>query len=667
MTTNVPAKKSKLGLIAKILGALVIIPVVGAGILLATFDADKYRVEIAQLLSDQLGRKVSLNGPMHLSFAGGLALEVNDAAVANPEWASRPEMAKVGKLALALKLGPLLQKELAIDSVVLNDADVQLETNAAGAKNWEFALMGSHAKSSQAPTDAAEDKAVAKDDAKSDNQAQPIKLNINKVTLKNVRFAMRDTAKGKATVVMISGMTLEGAGKTVLKLNGVFNQEPFSVALNGAQWQDLLANKEWPFKTEASFAGNDLSAQGVLRQLGTVIDLSAFNLKTKIGSTVDGKLNINVLGKPRVTGDIHIDIVKPPAGGSTGGASASAAVTGAPESVPAGKRMFSDAKIDFSALKAANADIKIVIDKIEGGGADITNLSTSLRLSGGNLDLNPINFQLAGNPVSGHVGLNAGQDPAALQLALKGQQMDLNPLLQAAGSLGVSLGKSDLDVDLSSRGDSAHGFASNLAGKMVVQTGKGTIPLQGFKLLSGNLLRALLPGAEAANDLSLTCGTFRFLAERGVLNSNGMLIESNLTTVVGAGSVDLGQENINLNFKPQPKDGALGRLAPSVRVAGALAAPSVMIDAASAATNIAGQFLGANIPGTGGQQVPVVNPNAPGNPCTDALDHPVYATTNAAPTSAAGVAVEKGRNFVQEKLGKVLGGDKSPFKGLFGQ
>ena len=266
-----------------------------------------------------------------------------------------------------------------------------------------------------------------------------------------------------------------------------------------------------------------------------------------------------------------------------------------------------------------------------------------------------------------HRSLYSHQLRAALQLALKGQQMDLNPLLQAAGSLGVSLGKSDLDVDLSSRGDSAHGFASNLAGKMVVQTGKGTIPLQGFKLLSGNLLRALLPGAEAANDLSLTCGTFRFLAERGVLNSNGMLIESNLTTVVGAGSVDLGQESINLNFKPQPKDGALGKLAPSVRVAGALAAPSVMIDAASAATNIAGQFLGANIPGTGGQQVPVVNPNAPGNPCTDALDHPVYATTNAAPTSAAGVAVEKGRNFVQEKLGKVLGGDKSPFKGLFGQ
>ncbi len=667
MTTNAPVKKSKLGMIAKILGVIVVIPVVGAGVFLATFDADKYRGDIAQLLSDQLGRKVSLNGPMHLSVAGGLALEINDASVANPEWASRPEMAKVGKLALALKLGPLLQKELAIDSVILNDADVQLETKADGKKNWEFALTGSGANSAKETpqTDSTGDKAVDK----AGDQAPPIKLNIDKVKLKNVRFAMREPAKGKDMVVMISSMSLEGAGKTVLKLEGAFNGQAFDVTLNGAQWQDLLANKDWPFNAEVGFAGNDLSAQGTLRQLGTAIDLARFKLKTTIGSTVDGNLDINVLGKPRVNGAIHIDVIKPPAETSqaSAGSSSASAPESTPQSAPADKRLFSDAKIDFSGLKAANADLKITIDRIEVGSAPLTNFTTNLRVSGGSLELNPLKVLLAENPVSGRVTLNAAQEPAALQLVLKGQQMDLNSLLQAAGTMGATLGKSDLDIDLNSRGSSAHGFASAMAGKVVVQTGKGTVPLQGFKLFSGNLLRALLPGAEAVNDLNLTCGVFRFTADRGVLNSNGILLESNLTTVLGSGAINLGQENLNLSFKPQPKDGALGKMAPTVQVAGALTAPAVKIDAASAAVNIAGQFLGSNIPGAGGQQVPVVNPNAPGNPCADALDNPVYATTQAAPTSAAGVAVEKGRTFVQDKLGKVLGGDKSPLKGLFGE
>lgn len=660
MTTNVPARKSKFRLVVTILGAVIVIPVVGVGVLLATFDADKYRGEIAQLLTDKLGRKVSLNGPMHLGVMGGLALEINDAAVANPEWASRPEMAKIGKLALSLKLAPLLHKELAIKSIVLNDADVQLETNVGGAKNWEFDFMKSRGpKPVEAPAD-------GKEPAKATDKKMPINLNINEVRLKNVRFAIRDAAKGKDTVVMISSMSLDGAGKTALKLNGAFNQEPFDVTLNGAPWQDLLANKNWPFQADAAFAGNDLTAQGTVGQLGTMVDLASFKLTTVIGSTIDGKLNINVLGKPRINGSLHIDVVKAPAGGGKTAATASSD-TPAAAAAPVDKRMFSDARIDLSALKSANADIRIVIDRIEGGPAEIAAFNTNLRLSSGNLEFNPLSVQIAGNPVTGRIGLNAAQEPATMLLALTGHQMDLNPLLHGAGTLGASLGKSDLDIDLHSRGDSPHAFASNMDGKVIVQTGKGTVPLQAFKLFTGNLIRALLPGAEAVNDLNLTCGTIRFQAQNGVLKSNGILLESNLTTVVGAGAVDLGQETINLNLKPQPKDGALGKLAPTVRVAGSLAAPAVKIDAVGAAANIAGQFLGADIPGAAGQQVPVVNPNAPGNPCTDALDHPVYATTNAAPNSAAGKAIEKGRTFVQDKLGKVLGGDKSPLKGLFGQ
>jgi uncharacterized protein involved in outer membrane biogenesis len=383
-----------------------------------------------------------------------------------------------------------------------------------------------------------------------------------------------------------------------------------------------------------------------------------------IGNTVDGKVSINLLGKPSLNGTVHVDVIKPPAGGAQNPVTDTTA--GIPEAAPQDKRMFSDAKIDLSALKSVNAEIRLTVDRIEGGGVEIANFSTVVLLQGGILSV-PMSAQVAGNPIKGRLELNAAQQPATLQFALNGQQMDLNSLLKSAGSLGVVLGKSDLDIDVHSRGDSARSFASNLDGKIIFQTGKGTIPLQGFKFFSGNLIRALLPGAEAVNDLNLTCGTMRFQAQNGVLNSNGILFESNLTTVVGAGAVNLGQENLNLNFKPQPKDGALGKITPMVRVDGSLKAPAIKIDASSAVVGLAGQFLGANIPGNNSMQVPVVNPKAVGNPCADALDHPVYATTNAAPTSAAGVAVEKGRALVQDKLGKLLGGDKSPLKGLFGQ
>lgn len=662
-------KKGKLRLVLTVLGILLAVPMIGAGILFATFDADAWRTDIAQLLSDKLGRKLTLNGPMRLGMeGGGLALEINDATLANPEWASRPEMAKIGKLALAVKLIPLLHKQLDVAQIIIEDADIQLESQGRH-KNWEFAVLRPHTARRAAPMQPQGEITPA-----AAPESAPIALNIKEFKLKNVRLAMHDDTNGKAQEVKINKLSLDAAGKTALQAEGEFAQQAFTVTLDGAPWQELMTGRNWPFTIAAGFGGNDFAGQGTAGAMATQVDFTEFTLKSAAGSTIDGKVRIALLGRPRINGNIHIDKMQPPAGDQA--QAVPSAASGNTSRQESGQNfIFNDQKIDMSELSAADANLHIVIDSITAGDLKLDNLQTDLRLSGGRLELRPFAVNVAGSPVNGRMMLDARPEPAQLEVTLTGQQMDLNPLLQSLGALGVTLGKSDFALDVNSTGGSARNFASNLNGTVKFELASGVLPLALLKLVANDGLQAFLPGVDKIDDLRLSCGSVRFTAQNGVLSSKGILFESNLATIAGAGTVDLRQETINLKFKPQPKDASLGQLTPSLRLAGALTKPSVRLDVAGAAVDIAGSFLGAPIPlGGDNLQVPVVNAGAAGNACTDALDHPVYAATAAPPNSAAGKAAEKGRAFVQdktkglvEKLDKALGGENSPLKGLLGQ
>ncbi len=666
MAVKNSVKKSRFGLLTLVLGAVVLVPVVGAGALFMTFDPDKYRTEIADFLSTKLGRKVTLNGAMHLKLAGGVALEVNDIALANPAWASRADMAKIGQMSLAVKLMPLLQspRRLDVTRITLNDADVQLESDAQGAKNWEFAAV--KGTTPAAVSEKAADKPAA--------GKMPLDISLNELLIKNFRFAQ--VAGGKTTEVRLKELTLKAKDKTDLNLEGVFNQQAFSVTLVGAAWQDLLAEKSWPFTMQARYAGNDFSGSGTLEQQGKKIALDDFKLVSMIGSTVTGKLAVNLLGsKPAVTGAVVIDAIRAPEAKE---ATASEAVPTEPGELVHQKnddRLFSDATFDLSPLQSANVDLDVTIKKIAAGKLELDDTHTAVKLKDGQLRLPEITTLLAGNKLTGNVAINAAY---ALSFALRGTQMNLTPVLQAMDMGAVTLGKTDVALDYRSQGNSPRALAAHLDGTTLVKIGASQLPTEMMGPVVLNVLKLTTPGSPLAAQSKLTCGIARFNAQDGVMTSNGLLLDTSLATVAGAGTIDLRQEQLKLVFQPQPKDAALASFSAPLSVGGSLAKPAFKLDAASAVVGVVGSFLGKNVPvGKPVMQVPLVNASA-ADPCLDALEHPAYPTQAAQPTSAAGVAVGKGQAAVQQQVKKLtdkappalknlLGGEQSPLKGLFGQ
>jgi uncharacterized protein involved in outer membrane biogenesis len=90
--------------------------------------------------SAALGRAITIGGPIELTILPALGASARDVALANPRGFSRPEMARVGRVAFKLDLGSLWKGRLRFREIVVEDARIDLERDAAGLPNWVFEL-----------------------------------------------------------------------------------------------------------------------------------------------------------------------------------------------------------------------------------------------------------------------------------------------------------------------------------------------------------------------------------------------------------------------------------------------------------------------------------------------------------------------------------------------
>ncbi len=121
------------------LGIIVLVVVVGALIFAATFDVNRYRGTIQSELEKKLGRQVNL-GDMHLRVFPP-RFGVQDLAIADdPHFSPDAPFVKAKELDVAVKLLPLLHKQIEISSLDLQQPTVNLIKSETGA--WNFASIG---------------------------------------------------------------------------------------------------------------------------------------------------------------------------------------------------------------------------------------------------------------------------------------------------------------------------------------------------------------------------------------------------------------------------------------------------------------------------------------------------------------------------------------------
>ena len=123
------------GLIGLILTFVLLVVIILAAI--AVFvDPNDYKQDIVALVKQNTGRDIVLQEPINLSLFPWLGIETGGVTLGNAPGFGETPFARIERLALKLKLVPLLSQNIEVDTLSLQGLQVNLVRNAQGQTNW---------------------------------------------------------------------------------------------------------------------------------------------------------------------------------------------------------------------------------------------------------------------------------------------------------------------------------------------------------------------------------------------------------------------------------------------------------------------------------------------------------------------------------------------------
>ena len=154
-----------------------------AGIFVATFDANLYKQELSDLVREQTGRDLQFFGDVGLTIYPALGMKIGAMSFSNaPGFGAQP-MIKVNKASISVDVASLITFSPQVNQLLLQDLEINLQTNAAGVTNWDD-LVKADSSASSTPTGS-----TAAGDADSD--AVTISGSGGRVTSRNLHSIVR--------------------------------------------------------------------------------------------------------------------------------------------------------------------------------------------------------------------------------------------------------------------------------------------------------------------------------------------------------------------------------------------------------------------------------------------------------------------------------------------
>lgn len=403
------------------IGALISLLIAVVIALPLIIDPNDYRDEIASLVEGKTGRQLTIEGDLKLSVFPWLGVSIGKIRLANAAGFTPETFAAIDAAQVHVKLMPLLERRLVMDTLLLKGLNVHLAVDKSGKDNWSdmIAPTTGGARTGSAP------KAVQSGQGPASSAQALAALAIGGVRVENAAVSWRDDLHGQA--VRVDEVNLE--------TGAIDLRSPIPVKLSFD-----LVNKA----PDAHMHG-DLSTNVTLMLNEQRFEFH--DLKVKVNGEVKDPA---VHGHMGLSGDITADL--PPQRYKFAGLKLDAVVKG--KSLPGGE-------ISGSLVGLVEADLKAQIAQLTG--VQLTAQGISAGLDGKAKGL------LEAPAFDGHLKI-ASFDPRELmkQLAIA--------LPERADP--DSLSKLDAIMDLS--GDMAHADVSNLVVHLDDSTLSGRLGVHDF-------------------------------------------------------------------------------------------------------------------------------------------------------------------------------------------
>jgi uncharacterized protein involved in outer membrane biogenesis len=248
-----------------------------------------------------------------------------------------------------------------------------------------------------------------------------------------------------------------------------------------------------------------------------------------------------------------------------------------PATPPPPRMVFSEAKLPWGWLRAADADLQFSVGTLRVAGSDYRGVAGHLALLDGVFRLDPLSIQAPEGRIDGSLTADASQPEPPVALVLRSARFGLDPLLQLAGLPGGSDAPVELDVALRSAGQSWHGLASRLDGHAGIAMVDGTVANAALAAALGGLVPKGAGRLDPEGGSAVRCLAVRMDAAAGQVTLAALDLDTSRLDLTGSGTLNLAAETMALRLRPTIRVGGAGILAP-VKIDGSLAHPVAVLD-----------------------------------------------------------------------------------------
>ena len=186
-------------------GAVAGLLAIAIAVLIAVWDWNWFRGPVERIASARMNREVVINGDLHVDiFSWQPKATVDGVRIANTPWAGQGPMANIRRMAIQIRLLPLLRGRVDLRLLEFDQPRMSLYRDAQGRANWNFGAQ------------------------KSD---EPLRLPpIRDFVIKDGRIEMRDVGRDLTFKGTLNASEQLGAQNRGFEMRGqgTLNTEPFS-------------------------------------------------------------------------------------------------------------------------------------------------------------------------------------------------------------------------------------------------------------------------------------------------------------------------------------------------------------------------------------------------------------------------------------------------------
>lgn len=561
-------------------------------LLLLLFDWNWFKGPVERAVSAATGREFRIEGDLDVELGMFRPVLIADGVVlGNAEWAGEPEMFRASNARIEWAVWHILRGEVVLPEVRLAAPVLNLERDAEGRANWRF---------------------------KDESNPPPVTYpTIDQLWVHDGNFHLVEAERRTDLKVAVRSGEPDAEGQRaplLLEGGGTYRDNDFTLEGRIASPAQLVdADRPYRINLQAKAGGTKARLAGGVR---TPLQLQDFDLAFEIAGgnmaelytllglaipdtsayALDGRLAragrvwsysgiTGTVGDSDVAGDISVDTRGPRTlftanlvsqrldlddlAGFVGGKPHKGAVPPGQAST----RLFPTDPYDTTKLRAMDADVRLVANSLLKPSLPLESMEAHLKLVDGDLHLDPLDFRMAGGIIDSRIHLDARQDPIVADIDLRARRLDLPKLFPA--SAPESIGRVGGRIEIQGRGNSVAALMGSANGEIGAAMGRGQISNLTLELAGLDIFEALgfLIGKDQV--VPVHCGFADFTVTDGVMQTRAFAFDTTDTLMLAEGSIDLGDETLDLLLKPRPKDFSPLSLRSPLRVRGTLKQPTI--------------------------------------------------------------------------------------------